>query len=181
LHREGREAREEEIETFAPIAREKLRGRMRDFKIPQAVAMILLAGALTAAEAQSADVKTEVTQLLSNFLAKVDDPAMHERFWADDLIYTGSSGAVRTKPEILKSVREGASQPQDPKAPKVTFGAEEITVRQFGDTAVLNFKLVQHIEGKPDNFFRNSGTLVKRDGKWQVVSWQATRVEPEKK
>jgi hypothetical protein len=160
---------------------------MRDFKIPQAVAMILLAGALTAAEAQSPaqaqskDAKAEITQLLRDFLANVDSAAMHERFWADDLIYTGSSGVVRTKPEIVKSVREGESQPKNPKAPKVTFGAEDLSVRQFGDTAVLNFRLVQHTDGQPDNSFRNSGTFVNRDGKWQVVSWQATKVEEQKK
>jgi hypothetical protein len=154
---------------------------MKDLKIPQAVAMILLAGALTAAEAQTSDVKADITQLLRDFLAKVEDPATHERFWADDLIYTSAGGVVRTKAEIVKSVREGAAQPKDPKEPKVTFGADDVTVRPFGETAVLNFKLVQHTEGQPDNFFRNSGTFVKRDGKWQVVSWQATRVEPEKK
>jgi hypothetical protein len=154
---------------------------MKEFKIPQAVAMILLAGALTAAEAKTADAKADITQLLQNFLAKVDESATHENFWADDLIYTGSSGVVRTKQEIVKSVREGAAQPPAANEPKVTFGAEDVTVREFGDTAVLNFKLVQHTEGKPDNFFRNSGTFVKRNGKWQVVSWQATRVEPEKK
>jgi hypothetical protein len=157
---------------------------MNQFKIPQAVAMILLAGALASSQAQSPDAKAEITQLLRDFLAKVDEPQTHERFWADDLIYTAASGTVRTKPEIVKSVRDGASQPKDAKAqaePKATYGAEDVTVRQFGDTAVLNFKLVQHTDGQPDNFFRNSGTFVKRDGKWQVVSWQATRVEPEKK
>jgi hypothetical protein len=154
---------------------------MREWKIPQAIAMILLASALTAAEAQSDTAKAEVTNLLREFLSKVDSSAMHERFWADDLIYTGSSGVVRTKQEIVKSVRESEGKPADPKEPKVTFDAEDISVRQFGDLAVLNFKLVQHTAGQPDNFYRNSGTLVKRDGKWQVVSWQATKADGEKK
>ena len=154
---------------------------MKESRIPQAVAMILLAGALTAAEAKTSDAKAEIAQLLQNFLAKVDQATTHENFWADDLIYTGSSGVVRTKQEIVKSVRDGESQKPPADEPKVTFGADDVTVRQFGDTAVLNFKLVQHTEGKPDNFYRNSGTFVMRNGKWQVVSWQATRVEPEKK
>ena len=149
---------------------------MRDLKIPQAVAMILLASALTAAEAQST-AKTEVTNLLREFLSKVDSSDMHARFWADDLIYTGSSGVVKTKAEIVKSVKEGEGKPADPKEPKVTFDADDVTVREFGNVAVLNFKLVQHTAGQPDHFYRNSGTLVKRDGKWQVVSWQATKAD----
>jgi hypothetical protein len=42
------------------------------------------------------------------------------------------------------------------------------------DVAVLNFRLVQHL-GSKRNYFRNSGTFVKRNRRWQVVSWQATR------
>ena len=51
-------------------------------------------------------------------------------------------------------------------------------VRQFGETIVLNFRLVQHTAGQPDTPFRNSGVFVLRDARWQVVSWQATRVAP---
>jgi hypothetical protein len=149
---------------------------MRDLKIPQAVAMILLASAFTVAEAQS-NAKTEVTNLLREFLSKVDSSEMHSRFWADDLIYTGSSGAVRTKQEIVKSVKEGEGKPADPKEPNSTYEAQDVTIREFGNVAVLNFKLVQHTNGQPDHFYRNSGTLVKRDGKWQVVSWQATKAD----
>jgi len=173
-----------------------------DKKIPQAVAMILLASALaaTSASAQTTpqakpgthDAKVEVTALLNEFLSKVDSSAMHERFWADDLIYVGNGGAVRTKAEIVKSVKDGEAKAAEaakdaakkPDDPKVTFGAEDMTIRQFGETAVLNFKLVQHTEGKPDQAYRNAGVLVLRNGKWQVISWQATKVpatDPEKK
>src|SRR5262245_45236572 len=51
--------------------------------------------------------QVEVIALLNEFLSKVDDPAMHERFWADDLIYTGATGTVRTKADILKNMRAG--------------------------------------------------------------------------
>jgi hypothetical protein len=47
---------------------------------------------------------------------------------------------------------------------------------------VVNFRLVQHNEkdGKQEtNYFRNTGTFLKRNGKWQVVAWQATKA-PEK-
>src|SRR4051812_24354148 len=161
-------------------------------KIPQAVAWVLLMGALTAAQGQDAKptggkggggtpvrAKVEITNLLHEFLTNVDKPEMHDRFWADDLIYTGASGAVKTKADIMKSMRGESAKTPDASKPaekKDTYDAEDITVRQFGDTAVLNFRLVQHAGDGKTNNYRNSGTFVKRNGQWQAVSWQATKV-----
>ena len=38
--------------------------------------------------------QAEISAALNNFLSHVDDPVTHENWWADDLVYTGSSGAV---------------------------------------------------------------------------------------
>lgn len=125
-----------------------------------------------------AQPQSEITSLLNEFLSKVDDPAMHDRFWADDLVYVSNKGEVRSKAEILKSMREGdtpGTRDKKPDEPKTTFSAEEVKVRPLArDVAVLNFRLVQHA-GDKTTYFRNSGTFVKRNGRWQVVSWQATR------
>ena len=126
----------------------------------------------------------EVTSLLEEFLAKVDDPAMHDRFWAGDLVYVSAAGVVKTKAVILESMRAGdtpGSRDRKPDEPKATFSAEDVKVRPLAaDVAVLNFRLVQHA-GDKTNHFRNSGTFVKRGGRWQAVSWQATReAEPAK-
>jgi hypothetical protein len=151
-------------------------------KIPQAVAMILLATALQAQDVKPTGgrvgtpvrAQVEIAAALKNFLAHVDDPKTHEQWWADDLVYTGASGAQHTKAEIVKSVREDAAKPKDPSKPDSTFEAQDIVVHQYGDLAVLAFRLVQH-EGDKMNYFRNTGTLVKREGRWQVVAWQATK------
>lgn len=120
----------------------------------------------------------EIASLLNEFLAKVDSPAMHERFWADDLVYVSAAGVMRGKAETMKSMRAGDTPGVRDKKPgeaKTTFSAEEVKVRPLAaDVAVLNFRLVQHA-GNKTNYFRNSGTFVKRDGRWQAVSWQATR------
>jgi hypothetical protein len=45
--------------------------------------------------------------------------------------------------------------------------------------AVVNFRLILHnVEnGKPITvYYRNTGTFLKRNGKWQAVAWQATKV-----
>jgi len=126
----------------------------------------------------------EIASLLNTFLANVDDPAVHERFWADDLVYVSAAGVVRSKAGILEAMRAGdtpGARDKKPGEPKATFSAEDVNVRPLAaDVAVLNFRLVQHA-GDKTNRFRNSGTFVKRDGRWQVVSWQATREDPDKK
>jgi Domain of unknown function (DUF4440) len=163
-------------------------------KIPQAVAMVLLISALACptcsaqatpgekgASGPNTIMKTrgavQVEALLREFLSKVNDPAMHERFWADDLIYVGAGGTVRTKPEILKNVTEESAKEKADTAKKMDSGsydAEDVKVRQYGDVCVLNFRLVAKSEGKT-SYYRNSGMFVERDGKWQAVSWQATK------
>ena len=123
--------------------------------------------------AQSAPDAAELTKLLNDFLAGAsrNDAAMHDRFWAEDLIYTGSSGRRVSKADIMKDVR-GATEPS-----KTVYTAEDVRIRQYGDTAIVAFRLVG-TTGKEVANYLNSGTFLKRDGKWQVVNWQATRMPP---
>jgi ketosteroid isomerase-like protein len=129
--------------------------------------------------AQTATDAAELTRLLKDFLAGAsrNDAAMHDRFWAEDLIYTGSNGRRRTKAEVMRDVR--SAPPVKPGDAKTTYTAEEIRIQQYGDTAIVAFRLVGTTEkdGKTEvaNFL-NSGTFLKRNGQWQVVCWQATRV-----
>lgn len=131
----------------------------------------------TAVQAQTAPDAPELTRLLNEFLAATADPAMHERFWADDLIYTRSAGRRVSKAEVLKDVSSApAPKPGDP---KTVFTAEDVRIQQYGNTAVVAFQLVgttNSEEGTQVARFLNSGTFVKRNGKWQVVNWQATRM-----
>lgn len=157
-------------------------------KIPQAISMVLLISALAGSEAaaqmitrpDNKKVEQEITSLLREFLTNVDKVEMHDRFWAEDLIYTSGMGVIRSKADILKGMKESAAKPADAAKPagQDKYDAEEIVVRSFGDLALLNFKLVHHGADGKINYFRNSGTFAKRNGKWQVVNWQATRIAP---
>ena len=143
--------------------------------------LLVLAGTLAAAQSKPAPAATELTQLLREFLAgaATNDAAIHERFWADDLIYTGSSGRRVGKADILKDVK-GAPAPK-PEDPKVTFDAEEIRILQYGETAIVAFRLVQRVEKDSKvemSRYLNTGTFVRRNGKWQAVAWQATKLPP---
>ncbi len=125
--------------------------------------------------AQNAPDAVELTKLLNDFLtgASHDDAAMHGRFWADDLIYTRSAGKRTNKAEIMANLK-----PQ-PGEPETIYSAEDIRIQQYGTTAIVAFRLVgktkKNGETQVANFL-NTGTFLKRDGKWQAVAWQATRV-----
>ena len=139
---------------------------------------LLVFGFVLSSQAQKAPAAAELTKLLNEFLAGAshNDAAMHDRFWAEDVIYTGSSGRRRGKAEIMKDVRSApAPKPDDP---KTTYTAEDVRIQQYGNTAIVAFRLVATTEkdGKTEvaNYL-NTGTFLKRKGKWQVVSWQATK------
>jgi ketosteroid isomerase-like protein len=129
--------------------------------------------------AQAAPDAVELTKLLNDFLAGAsrNDPAAHERFWADDLIYTRSAGRRVSKADIMHDVRSApAPKPDDP---KTVYTAEDIRIQQYGDTAIVAFRLVATTEvdgAKQVQNLLNSGTFLKRNGKWQVVNWQSTRM-----
>ena len=129
--------------------------------------ILILATALTV-HAQTAPDAGELTKLLNDFLAgaSTNDAAMHDRFWADDLIYTGSAGRRRGKADIMKDVRSApAPKPGDA---KTTYTAEDVRIQQYGNTAIIAFRLVGTTEkdGKTEVAkFLNSGTFLKRKGK----------------
>jgi hypothetical protein len=134
-------------------------------------------------QAQNAPDADRLTALLKEFLAgaSVNDDNVHDRFWADDLIYTSASGQRRNKADIMRGVRSAPARKQGD--PETVYSAEDIRIQQYGTTAIVAFRLVATTkrEGKPEiaNYL-NTGTFLKRNGKWQVVSWQATKIADSK-
>jgi len=127
--------------------------------------------------AEPAPDTAELIALLNEFLAGAsrDDVATHERFWAEELIYTGSGGKRIGKVDILRDVREATAKPGEP---KTTYIAEDVRIQPYGDTAVVAFRLVgttEHGASAEVTRYLNTGTFVRRDGRWQAVAWQATR------
>lgn len=118
--------------------------------------------------------------LLNQFLAGAsrNDAGIHDKFWADDLIYTSSAGARTNKAELMKGVRSApAAKPNDP---KTVFTAEDIQIHQYDDAAVVAFRLVSTTT-KADGTVTvgnnlNTGVFAKRKGRWQAVAWQSTTV-----
>lgn len=141
------------------------------------VLFVLIAAACAFGQNDARD-EAELKRLLSVFLAGAgsNDAAVHDRFWADDLIYTRSSGTRIGKAELMKGVRSVPAAKDD--APATVYTAEDVRIQQYGNTAVVAFILVATqggMEGKrPPTRFLNTGTFVKRRGEWRAVAWQAT-------
>ncbi len=150
---------------------------------------MLLAPAAFAQPAPPPPEKTraDITALLNDFLApgKNDKAETHERFWAEDLVYTTSGGIVKTKADIRQSFADKAlplaakTNPAiSPPAATTVFSAEDILVRPYGNMAALTFRLVARDTDGQTSYFRNSGTFLYRSGEWRAITWQATKIPP---
>jgi len=115
----------------------------------------------------------ELTTMLHKFLGSSDKKQSHVDFWADDLVYTSSTGSRFGKVDILSGF-EGSDE-EETEGPSMAYTGEDVKVQLFGTTAIVTFQLV----GTPDdgsevkNYF-NTGTFLKRGGEWKAVAWQAT-------
>jgi ketosteroid isomerase-like protein len=128
--------------------------------------------------AQSDQEEKEIlTELLHDFLdgASYNDAATHDRFWAEDLIYTGSNGNRIAKSDIMDGVNQNPDRSVEP---ETRYSGEEIQIMIFGETAVVAFRLVAEFTdpNEADLNFYNTGTFVKRDGEWRAAAWQATSI-----
>ena len=91
---------------------------------------------------------------------------------ADDLIYTHSSARIDTKQSLVGNMQSGATvynsvEPSDVKA------------QDLGSAVVLTgvAKIQVTSGGKPNAFaVRFTDVYADRGGKWQMVTWQSTRL-----
>ena len=144
-------------------------------------ACLLVMALMTTSLAAASDEEI-LTAMLHDFLSNSSTAAAHESFWADDLVYSSSAGLRFGKADIMQGFaaddEEAASEP-----PAVVYSGAEVDVRVYDDAAVVAFKLV----GTPTDpaaandvlYYYNTGTFLKRNGEWQVVAWQATKIPPD--
>ena len=133
-------------------------------------------------QSQPASVDAALKRQLNEFLAaeshspaSADDKRVFNAFFADDVIYTRASGLVIGKADIMKALDE------PPKAgdPTPSYTGDDVTVRRPGGNvavAIIAFRLVQRMSDGTTNRYRNTGTFVQRNGRWQAIAWQATAI-----
>jgi ketosteroid isomerase-like protein len=100
------------------------------------------------------------------------DIATLEKLLADDLVYAHSSARLDTKRSLIDAMKSGAT---------VYTGIEpsDVKAQDLGDAVVLTgiaqIKVVSN--GTPNAFgVRFTDVYAKRNGSWQMVTWQSTRL-----
>ena len=117
--------------------------------------------------------QAEVRQIESRRFEAIvrGDFAELDRILADDLTYTHSSGRLETKAQFLAALQSG-----------LRFEAiepEEVLVRVYGDAGVATGRAQMRVrsQDRQSSFaVRFTTVYVKREGRWQMVAWQSTRL-----
>jgi hypothetical protein len=124
--------------------------------------------------ADSATAESEIAQIEQQRFAAMQaaDIATLDRLLSPDLTYTHSSGKLETKPVFLGAIRTGALKYK-------TVAPEGIAVRVYDSAAVVTGRCHFQVEAEDrqlDLQVRFTDVYVKRDGAWQLVAWQSTRL-----
>ncbi|MDT8439936.1 MAG: nuclear transport factor 2 family protein [Wenzhouxiangellaceae bacterium] len=128
-----------------------------------------------AANAERDSAETEIHALLDAFLAGAsrNEIVAHERFWADELVYTSSAGERRGKDEILRALRNAAT-PDPDDLPR--YRGENVEISVHGAFAVLTFRLVAALPDGSEQQYFNTGVFARKTDGWRAIAWQATRI-----
>jgi len=100
------------------------------------------------------------------------DVATLEAVLADDLVYTHSSARLDTKRSLIDGMKSGATV-------YTSVEPSGVKAQDLGDAVVLTgiaqIKVVSN--GTPNAFgVRFTDVYAKRNGSWQMVTWQSTRL-----
>jgi uncharacterized protein (TIGR02246 family) len=105
------------------------------------------------------------------------DVATFERLFAADFTHTSHDGRFRTRAEWMKGRVQGKSSYK-------SYDIEDVQIRDYGQTAVVTCLVrpswIDSDGSMANGRFRLLRIWVKRDGRWQVVAFQSTRVSEAK-
>jgi ketosteroid isomerase-like protein len=104
------------------------------------------------------------------------DMSTLDRILSADFLYVDSVGAVNPRAAVLDGIKnsEAVIEP---------FETEDVSVRVYGNTAILTGRFAQRATYKGQTFsgqFRYTDVYVKRGSNWQAVSAHTSRI-PDKK
>jgi ketosteroid isomerase-like protein len=100
------------------------------------------------------------------------DMKAYGRLVSDDYVYTNQDAVVRTKAQMVSAYASGSIKYESAKF-------DEIKVHAYGDTVVVTGRNTAKGTDNGKDFsgqFRYTRVYVKRQGTWQMVATQGTRV-----
>lgn len=122
--------------------------------------------------ASKADEAVRAAELARFKAMTTGDLATLGTLLGDDLVYTHSSALVDSKASYVESMRSGVLKYQ-------TIEPREMKVRVYGTVAVITAAaaVTSIFKGQTSsNQLRYTDVWVLRDGRWQMVGWQSTRI-----
>ncbi len=123
------------------------------------------------AKADSEETLKQLEKRRYDLMIKKDMAGLRELL-ADDLVYTHSSGVTENKEQYLQGLSSG-------KSVYYAVEPEETQVRLYGNMAILNgiARVDTEVNGQKTTLrLRYTDAYVKRNGKWQFVTWQSLRM-----
>lgn len=163
------------MSNYDPPSASKVNGKIKDLLSTNSAATPVASQASSAGQLSQSE--KEVRKLEREWLDAYEqhDAAAMDRILTDDFKLVQSGGAVQTKADILAALKGQ----RDPRRPEPKFSTEDVKSRVEGDTVTLTGRFIQRMErdGQPRTMeARYTDTYVKRNGRWQVVASQLTRI-----
>ena len=121
--------------------------------------------------ADSGQEIVELDRRRMDLMCRQDVAALRELL-ADDLVYTHSSAKVDTKQSLLDGMESGSTVYR-------SIEPSEVRAQALGDAVVLTgvARIGVTSNGRPLEFgVRFTDVYARRDGRWQMVAWQSTRL-----
>jgi len=120
--------------------------------------------------AGNGDMVIELDRKRMTAMAQKDIATLNELI-ADDLIYTHSSARLDTKQSLIGNMESGSTV-------YTSVVPSDVKAQDLGDTVVLtgSCKISVNAGGRANSFgVRFTDVYARRNGKWQMVTWQSTR------
>ena len=151
--------------------------------IPLILVACLAPAVLAADGPPVSEAQREIRELEAQFARAVveGDRAFYDRVLADDFTHTSHSGMFKTRADFMAENKFGTKD--DSASGRTRYDAydvDDLAIRIYGDTAVVTGRtsprgrtaLGQLISGQ----YRYLRVWVKRQGRWQAVAFEGTRV-----
>jgi ketosteroid isomerase-like protein len=143
--------------------------------------VLLLAGHPTDAQTLSA-AEQEVLKVENDWnqaLVKRDTASL-QQFYADEYLYTDPDGLVWDKAKDLANLTSGSA------ARLSAYQLDDTRVRMYGDVAVVTGRttikgIFERVYSDVSGAYRFTDVFVKRNGRWQCIASQASRIVERKK
>ena len=130
---------------------------------------------------ERAKIERELMQMEHDWSAAYlsHDISVVDRILADDFLGTDGRGIMTDKKQELEDARS-----ENPNRKVLSEAIDDLKVRIYGDTAIVNGRTTEKIQSGGKEFviqYRRTDVFVKRNGRWQCVSFHGSRIiEPPK-